>query len=79
MITHIKGEENVVEDRLSRIPWPVPTPKAVDDIQLAGELELFIAWEDESDSDSEEEGEECFQADNSAQAEVILLAFEMLK
>ena len=65
VITHIKGEENVAADRLSRIPWPVATPTAVDVIQLAGELELDSAWEEESDSDSEEEGEEFFHEDNS--------------
>ena len=79
MIIHIKGEENVAADRLSRIPWPVATPTAVDVIQRAGELELDSAGEEEADSDSEEEGEECFQEDNSAQVEVILLALDMLK
>ena len=67
VITHIKGEENVAADRLSRIPWPVASPTAVDVIQLAGELELDSAGEEESDSDSEDEGDECFQEDNSAQ------------
>ena len=79
MLTHIKGDENVVADRLSRIPWPVATPKAVDVIQIAGELELESAREEESDSDCEEKGEQCFQEDNSEQGEVILLAFDMLK
>ena len=78
-VTHIKAEENVAADKLSRIPWPVATATAMDVIQLAGELELDSAVEEESDSDSEEEGEECFQEDNSAQGEVILLAFDMLK
>ena len=55
------------------------TPKAVEVIQLAGELELHRAGEEESDSDSEQEGEECFQEDSSAQGEVILLDFEVLK
>ena len=55
------------------------TPKAVDIIQLAGELELDWAGEEEFDSDSEEEGEEWFQEDKTAQGEVILLAFDMLK
>ena len=48
-VPHIKGQENVAADRLSRIPWPVATPKAVDIIQLAGELELDSAGEEESD------------------------------
>ena len=79
VVTHITGEENVDADRLSPIPWPVAKPKAVDVIQLAGELELASAGEEESDSDSEKEGEECFLEDNSAQEEVILFAFDMLK
>ena len=67
MVTHVKGEENVSADRLSRIPWPVAPSKAVDVIQLAGQLELDSAAEEESDSDSEDEGKECYQEDNSAQ------------
>ena len=42
VVKHIKGEENVAADRLSRIPWPMATPKAVDVIQLAGELEQIV-------------------------------------
>ena len=78
-MSHIKGEDNVAAGKLSRIPWPVATPKAVDIIQLAGELELGSGREEESDSDSEEKGAECFQEDKSAQGEVILLAFDVLK
>ena len=37
------------------------TPKAVDVIQLAGELELHSEREEESDSESEEEGEQFIQ------------------
>ena len=36
-------------------------PKAVDVIQLAGELELDSEEEEESESESEEEGEEFIQ------------------
>ena len=55
------------------------TPEAVESIQLAGELKLDKHADKESDSAIEEEGEECFQEDNSAQGEVILLAFDMLR
>ena len=51
----------------------------MDVIKLAGELELVSAGEEESDSDSEEPVEECCHEDNSAQGDVILLAFHMLK
>ena len=51
----------------------------MDVIQLAGELDLDSAGEEESDSDSEEESEERFKEENSAQGEVVLLAFELLK
>ena len=54
----IKGEENLAADRLSRCPWAVPTPKAVENANLAGELELDPDAEEESESESEEEGEE---------------------
>ena len=60
-VTHIKGEENVAADRLSRIPWPVAMPKAVDVIQRADEVELDSEGEEESDSESEQEGEEFIQ------------------
>ena len=73
-VTHIKGEENVAADIVSRITWPVATPKAVDVIHLAGELELDRAGDEESDSDSEEEEDE-----DSAQGDIILLAIELVK
>ena len=75
----MKGEENVVADKFARIPWPVATPKAVEIIQLAGELELDIDAEEESDSDTEEEGEECIQEDNLLHGEVDLHGIEMMK
>ena len=75
----IKDEEPVVGDKLSRIPWSVATPKAVDIIQLARELEVGSAGEEESDSDTKGEGDECFHVDNSADRAVILLAFDKLK
>ena len=78
VVTHIKGEENVAAERLSRIPWPVATPKAVDVIQLAVELEVDSAGEEESDSYRVEEGEEPFQEEDSAQGEVILLAIDLV-
>ena len=43
VITHIKGEENVPANGLSRIPWPEATPKAVDVILLADEPEFNSA------------------------------------
>ena len=76
-MNNIKGEENFAGDKLSRIPWPVATPKTVEIIQLAGKLDLDSDAE-EYDFDSEEEGEEPLK-ENSAQGEVILLAFDMLK
>ena len=79
VVTHIKGEENVGADRVSGIPWPLAMTEAVDVIQLSGELEVDCAVEEESDSDSEEVGEEFFYEDNSAQGEVILKAFDLLK
>ena len=77
-VTHIKGEETVAADRLSRIPWPVAMPKAVDVIQLAGELELDSEGEAESHSESEEEGEE-FVQEELPQGELVLLAVELVK
>ena len=56
VLIHIKSEENFAADRLSRIPWPVATLKAVNVIQLGGDLEFDSAGEDKSDSDREEEG-----------------------
>ena len=53
--------------------------KAVEIIHLAGELEVDSDSGEESDSESEDTGEECFQDDSSAQGKVILLAIEMLK
>ena len=39
-MTHIKGQENVAAEKLSRIPWSLGKPKVVDFIQLRDELEL---------------------------------------
>ena len=55
------------------------TPKVVEIIQLASELEFDIEPEEESDSESEEEAEECFQEESSTQGEDVLLPIEMLR
>ena len=66
-VNHIKGEENVAADKVSRIHWPVAIPKAVEIVQLAGEIEFDRAAENRSDSECEADGEEIFQEDSVAQ------------
>ena len=56
-VNHIKGEENVAADNLSRIPRPVAMAKAVEIVQLAGDLEHDTDAEEEPDSDTEGKGE----------------------
>ena len=46
-------------DKLWGIHWPVARPKAVEIIQVAGELEIDREASQESDSESEEKGEKC--------------------
>ena len=77
-VNDIKVEENVGADKPSRITWPVAMPQAVEIVKLPDEFEPDSDAE-ESDSDLEEDGEECFQEESSRQAEVVLIAIEMLR
>ena len=45
---HIKSEEKVVADKVSRIPWPVAVPKAVEIVPLTGQIALDSDREHES-------------------------------
>ena len=65
-LNHIKGEVKVAAAKLSRSPWTVATPKAVEIIQLAGDFEPDSDAEEESNSDREQDAEEVFQEDNPA-------------
>ena len=79
IVTHIKGEENEVADKLARIAWAVAKPIAVEIIQHAGELEFDRNAEEECDSDIDEEEEERIQDDSLGQGEVVLLGIKMLR
>ena len=70
---YLKGERNVATKKLSRIHWPVAIPKAVEIIELAGQIEVDTETEAESDSESEEEGGGCFQEGSAAQEKVLLI------
>ena len=50
---HSKSKEYVAAHKLSRFPWPVAFPKTVENVKLAGEIEVDTDSEEESDSDSE--------------------------
>ena len=71
----MNGEGLVSADKLSIIPWPLAMAKAVDIVQLAGELELDSAAE-ESASDNQMQGEESFQAESLEQGQVVLHGIE---
>ena len=75
---HITVEKNVGAVKPSQIRWPLLTPKALDIIQLAAELESDYAMEQISDHIAKRHVRN-IQEDNYAQRELILLAIELVK
>ena len=65
-VNHLNDEVNIAAEKLSRSPLPEATPKVLEIVPLAGELEHDCDAADESYSDREELIEESIPEDNCA-------------